>query len=222
MTEPYVTRENLAEKTVEWLARIAPVNQYRWDINVDGSALLVVDMQNYFLDEGSARFSVGGSAILPNVVRLIRAFRSAERPVIFTKHQHDKNNLKNDVMQAWWGEVILAGTAEAELCPDIKAEANEKNDLLITKKRYSAFFETELEVWLAERKITDLVIAGVKTNLCCESTARDAYHRNYRLFVPADGTGTGNEESHLASLLNLAYGFASVVSTDRIIEQLGR
>ena len=216
--KPYVTRENLTEKTDEWLGKIAHVNPHRWDIRISGSALLVVDMQDYFLDTASSRFSVGGFAVLPNVIRLIRAFRSFGRPVIFTQHQHDGDDLDNDVMQAWWGEVILAGTKEAELCPDIIPD---KNEPVIRKKRYSAFFETELETRLIEREITDIVIAGLKTNLCCESTARDAYYRNYRLFVPADATGTGSEEMHLASLLNLAYGFASVVRTDKIIEQLG-
>lgn len=217
--QAYVTRENIAKKADEWLAKIAHVNPHRWDIRVRGSVLLVVDMQRYFLDEASSRFSVGGHAIVPNVIRLVRSFRSASRPVIFTQHQHEQSDLDNDVMRAWWGEVILAGTRDAELCPDI---IRENDELLIIKKRYSAFFETELEQCLTESDVTDIVIAGVKTNLCCESTARDAYYRNYRVFVPADATGTGNEEMHLASLLNLAYGFASVIRTDRVIEQLAR
>ena len=217
--KPYVTRENLDEKTDKWLARIADVNPHRWDIRVDQSALLVVDMQKYFLDDSSLRFSTGGYAILPKVVKLIEAFRNAERPVIFTRHQHNKSELDNDVMQAWWGEVILAETELSKLHSEIRPLGNE---IVITKKRYSAFFETDLESYLSDRKITDLVIAGVKTNLCCESTARDAYYRNFRVFVPADATGTGTEEMHLASLLNLAYGFASVVKTASVIESLSQ
>lgn len=60
------------------------------------------------------------------------------------------------------------------------------------------------------------------TNLCCESTARDAYFRDYRVFVPADGTGTITEEMQLASLLNLAFGFAYVTSSGKLIAQLKR
>jgi len=55
------------------------------------------------------------------------------------------------------------------------------------------------------------------TNMCCESTARDAYYRDYRVFLPADGTGSINEEMHLASLLNLSFGFAHVTSAEKII-----
>ena len=58
------------------------------------------------------------------------------------------------------------------------------------------------------------------TNLCCESTARDAYYRDYRVFFPADGTGSVSEEMHVASLLNLAFGFACVTTTDAIAAQL--
>lgn len=58
------------------------------------------------------------------------------------------------------------------------------------------------------------------TNMCCESTARDAYFRDYRVFFVADGTGTINEKMHLASLLNLAYGFAYVIPSWEIVNQL--
>jgi isochorismate hydrolase len=66
----------------------------------------------------------------------------------------------------------------------------------------------------------DLVISGVMTNLCCESTARDAHFRDYRVFIPAGGTGTIAEEMHLASLLNLAFGFAYVTMSDDLIPQI--
>jgi ureidoacrylate peracid hydrolase len=58
------------------------------------------------------------------------------------------------------------------------------------------------------------------TNMCVESTSRDAYFRDYRGFIPADGTGSINEEMHLASLMNLALGFAHVTTTDVILSQL--
>ena len=90
------------------------------------------------------------------------------------------------------------------------------------KHRYSAFYNTDLETVLRCLKVEDLVIAGVMTNMCCESTARDAYYRDYRVFFPADGTGTINEDMHLASLLNLAYGFALVTTSEAIVAAMGR
>jgi nicotinamidase-related amidase len=58
------------------------------------------------------------------------------------------------------------------------------------------------------------------TNMCCESTARDAYYRDYRVFFLSDGTGSITEAMHLASLLNLAFGFAHVTTADAISAQL--
>ena len=63
-------------------------------------------------------------------------------------------------------------------------------------------------------------MSGIMTNLCCESTARDAYYRDYRVFFPADATGSVTEEMHLASLLNLAYGFAQVTTAATILQLL--
>jgi len=92
------------------------------------------------------------------------------------------------------------------------------NEKVVLKHRYSAFFDTDLATVLRCLKIEDLVISGVMTNMCCESTARDAYYRDYRVFFPADATGTINEEMHLASLLNLSYGFAAITTTDNFGE----
>jgi nicotinamidase-related amidase len=77
-----------------------------------------------------------------------------------------------------------------------------------------------LETVLRCLKIEDLVIAGIMSNMCCESTARDAYYRDYRVFFLADGTGSINEEMHLATLLNVAFGFAQVTSVDAIVKQV--
>ena len=65
------------------------------------------------------------------------------------------------------------------------------------------------------------MICGIMTNMCCESTARDAYYRDYRVFFLADGTGSITEEMHLASLLNLAFGFAWVTSAESILIHQG-
>jgi isochorismate hydrolase len=69
-------------------------------------------------------------------------------------------------------------------------------------------------------KVEDLILTGVMTNMCCESTARDAYFRDYRVFFPADATAATTEEMHRASLINLAYGFASITTTEKLLDQL--
>jgi nicotinamidase-related amidase len=90
---------------------------------------------------------------------------------------------------------------------------------VIFKHRYSAFYNTDLETVLRCLHVEDLVITGIMTNMCCESTARDAYFRDYRVFFPADGSGSINEEMHLASLLNLAFGFAQVTTAEGLLQE---
>lgn len=216
--EPYITPGNLPEKSKIWLERIKPVNQQSMKINKEKSALLVVDMQKFFLDPTSPTYTCGGPVILPNVKNLIDAFRLSGRPVIYTCHVHHPDLIDAGIMGWWWEGMCLEGSEESEVHDDIAPLPGEK---IIYKHRYSAFYNTDLETILRVLKIEDLVIAGIMTNLCCESTARDAYYRDYRVFFPADGTGSVNEEMHLASLLNLAFGFANITETNTLISELG-
>ena len=216
--EPYVTGENIESKAQAWLGQIRPYNQHEMRLNVAASALLVIDMQRFFLDAASPTFTCGGLAILPTLKCLIAAFRRAGRPVIFTRHVHHPDELDSGIMGWWWVGKCLEGSQESEIHPELAALPSEK---VVFKHRYSAFYNTDLETVLRCLKVEDLVISGILTNLCCESTARDAYYRDYRVFVPADGTGTISEEMHLASLLNLAFGFAFVTTSDTIVAHLG-
>jgi nicotinamidase-related amidase len=216
--EPYVTVDNLEAKTQRWLERIRPYNQHAMQLNASKSALLVVDMQVFFLNPSSQTFTCGGEAILPNVGRLIHAFRQASRPVIYTRHVHHPDHLDSGIMGWWWEGMCLEGSPESEVHPALAPLPGEKQ---VLKHRYSSFYNTDLETVLRCLKVEDLIITGVMTNLCCESTARDAYFRDYRVFFLADGTGSVSEELHLATLLNLAFGFAYVTTTDTMLSQLG-
>jgi nicotinamidase-related amidase len=212
-----VTADNVETKTLTWLKQILPYNQHEMRMQVAASALLVVDMQRFFLDATSPTFTCSGLAILPAVKRLIDAFRRAGRPVIFTRHVHHPGDIDSGIMGWWWKGKCLEGSPESEIHPDLTPLPGEK---VVFKHRYSAFYNTDLETVLRCLKVEDLVVSGVMTNMCCESTARDAYYRDYRVFVPADGTGTISEEMHLASLLNLAFGFAFVTTCEKIVAQL--
>lgn len=214
---PYVTSENLQIKTKTWLQKISSINTHIMDLNKDRSALLVIDMQKFFLDPASPTFTCGGPAILPNIKRLVAAFRAAGRPVIYTRHVHHPDFIDAGIMQWWWEGACFEGTPESLVHDEIAPLEREK---VIPKHRYSAFYNTDLETILRCLKIEDLIISGIMTNMCCESTARDAYYRDYRVHFLADATGSINEDMHLASLLNLAFGFAFITTADNIIHQL--
>jgi nicotinamidase-related amidase len=213
----YVTTESLPSATQRWLDKIAPFNQHPMVLNTHRSALIVTDMQTFFLDPQSPTFTCGGLAILPGIKRLIDAYRAQNLPVIFTRHVHHPDHLDSGIMGWWWEGMCIEGSPESEVHPQIAPLPREKQ---ILKHRYSAFYNTDLETILRVLKVEDLVITGVMTNMCCESTARDAYYRDYRVFFLADGTGSINEEMHLATLLNLSFGFAHVTTVDQITNEV--
>jgi nicotinamidase-related amidase len=140
--------------------------------------------------------------ILDNVLSLIAACRTAQLKIVFTRHGvHDPQN-DGGMLTTWWDDLILHGSEAWQLDKKLKPHPS---DLIIDKNRYSAFQGTDLNDWLRKNGVEDLIISGVMTNLCCETTARDAFGHDYRVFFVADATATINEELHLATLKNLAF-----------------
>ncbi len=174
--------------------------------DISRSSLLVIDMQNYFL-----RIARN---ILPNVIKLIEFFRKAGRPIVFTQHGHKDPDLDGGLLLEWWGDLIMVDTWEYELIEGINPLPGEK---VINKVRYSAFYRTDLEDYLKKANVKDVIITGVMTNLCCETTARDAFMRDFYVFFVEDATSTSHEDMHRATILNISYGFGTVLKTEDII-----
>ncbi len=216
--EYYVTESNLNEKAMLWEKEIRPYNLHKMEPNFPSTALLVIDMQNYFLESKSKTFTPGGLAVIPNSAKLIKAFRKSKLPVIYTAHVHKSPEMDGGIMSWWWQGMIIENTDDAKIHQALAPRPEEK---IISKHRYSAFYNTDLEITLRCLKITDLVICGVMTNLCCETTAREAFMRDYRVFFLLDATGTIDEELHLAALKNVAFGFAYVTNTENVLRGLG-
>jgi isochorismate hydrolase len=188
------------------------INQYNirqaWP-NPERCALLVIDMQQYFLSILSP--------ILDRVLSIIEACRSRNVRTIFTRHGHADVAEDGGMLAKWWGDLIECGSKDWEL---IKSLIPTHTDRIIDKNRYSVFKGTDLDKSLKSKKIEELIITGVMTNCCCETTARDAFVRDYRVFFVSDATATVNDELHVASLKNLAFGFAHIVSTESLCRYL--
>lgn len=191
------------------LKALKPYRKRKPVLHPEQAALLVIDLQNYF-----RRIA---QPILKRVLGVIEACRQRAIPIIYTQHGHTDPVSDGGMLGEWWGELILAGTEDWKLLPEIVVK---EKDLVLPKKRYSAFFETDLDQRLRSKGIQEVIIAGVMTNLCCETTARDAFMRDYRVFVLIDGTATGKDELHLATLMNLGFGFAHLLTCQELIEAL--
>ena len=190
---------------LDYLQEIKTYNTRTAWPNPAKSALLVIDLQEYFLPMLSP--------IIGNVLSLIESCRAKGIKVIYTRHGHKDSDKDSGMLLKWWGDVIIYGTEKWNL---IKSISPRENEPVIDKNRYSAFLGTSLDETLKYRKIEDLIITGVMTNCCCETTARDAFMRDYRVFFVSDATATVNEDLHLASLKNLAFGFAHIVDTKKL------
>lgn len=177
--------------------------------NPKSAALLVIDVQNYF--------SSMAKPILPNLLATIRLCRRASIPVFFTRHCH-KSPSDHGLLAEWWnGDLVFDGTPEAELMPELDRSPD---DVVLEKNTYSAFQGTRLQETLKERRVEEVIVTGVMTNLCCETTARDAFVKGFRVFFSTDATATADAELHDAALKNLAYGFAYLVDCERLQEGL--
>lgn len=118
----------------------------------------------------------------------------------------------------WFGDFIRDGTEEAELMGSLHRET--EKDAVVGKRTYSAFAGTGLEEMLVGMGVEEVIVTGVMTNLCCETTARDAFGRGFRVFFSTDATATDDEDLHEATLKNMAHGFAYLIDCHRLKQAL--
>ena len=219
MAEAYLTERNSLEKARRWIGQVErhPRRRMSFKFDMSSSALLVLDMQKFFLDRSSHAFVPSGRIVIPNIQKLTKAFRYASRPIIFTRHSLLSEE-KPGIMGKFWRDVVREGSSYSELDPQLGAE---ENDLVVRKTRYSAFFNTKLETILRKKRVGNVVVTGVTTHLCCESTARDAFMRDFEVYFVADGTASWTEDLHLSSLKTVSDGFGMVVTTGDVLDSFG-
>ncbi len=215
----YATEKPLPRRTRKWMETLeakAGHRRERLDPLPDATALIIIDMQKYFLTPNEHAFLPAGVAVIPNVQKLRDAFRERGMPVIYTRHGHRRKK-DHAQMGRWWADMLMASDPLAEIVDELKPRRGEK---VVRKQHYDAFRGTDLLDHLCERGITHLVITGVMTHLCCETTARSAFMNDLEAVMTVDGTATSDDSMHLASLMAAAHGFAVPLITDEIIERL--
>jgi biuret amidohydrolase len=215
----------------------------RFEADWSRAALVVVDMQNYgcnpdvglqqMLSERYpeiARYYLPRVAqtVVPNAIRLLEAFRASGRRVVFTRHgplladgsdmiarrrRRDAEAVASTGAPALWHR----GTFEHEV---IDALAPAPGELVVDKNTSSAFNSTGFEWLLRNLEVETLVLAGMATDMCVETTARDAADRGFDVIVVEDATATFFEHHHRAALSGFARVFGQVWDTERVLEAL--
>lgn len=185
--------------------------------DLKAAALIVVDMQRYFLEPGADAYLEPPAELVPNASKLIEAFRDSRRPVVFTRHAHPQGDPAGQMGRWWHGKLPREGERHAEI---VEALSPMDGEAVITKTRYSAFEGTDLNDLLRAQGANSIFACGVMTNLCVETTVRHAFLKDYQPYVVEDACAAGSEKHHRASIANLEYGFAYIVKTRDVVGAL--
>ena len=201
-----------------------------WNLDARHTALLIIDMQNDFLKPGGVltRSELPLRAVEP-IRRLRSVCRALSVPVVYVQTllsdtfplsplealYHPGAGLEKAGMRpGTWGAQIIDELTPAE------------DEPVVVKHRYDAFYNTSLETVLRNIRgacgVDTLIITGTVTNVCCESTARSAFMRDFKVAFPHDANGPLDEASHQATLRTIAGFFGRVLSSGQIIDELRR
>jgi nicotinamidase-related amidase len=193
-----------------------------FDVVPERTALVNVDMQNCFV-EGSPIAAPEGRAVLERINKVAAACRRAGILVIHTSSvlRADGSNLGvlaefDPIVKTG---ILNKGSAAAALHSELVVD---ERDILLDKPRFGAFHGTDLELILRSRLIDTLIITGIATNVCCETTAREAAVRDFRVLFLSDGTATfgigdlSSSELQRATCATLGRVFAQVLTVDEV------
>lgn len=201
-------------------------------IAAGAAALLVIDMQNTFVAEGAPAEVPLARGIVPTVNRVADALRRAGGTVVWVRHENrptgergDWPNFFDRFFAPELRERTKAGFAPGSPMTRLWPALDRRDaDLEVVKTRFSALIgdASPLNGILRERGIDTVIVAGTKTDVCCESTARDAMMLDYKVVLLADGCATTGDAEHQAALTAIAQRFGDAMRADDVLARLDK
>ena len=198
-------------------------------LNPESTALVVIDMQNTFCAPGSPAEVAVSRAIVDPINRLTRVLRPKKVPIIWVLHANSFHAGKSD-WEIFFENVVadeMRSRTIESLAPGVQRVWEELEvgveDITVLKNRYSALISgsSGLERVLRNIGVDTVLIAGTKTNVCCESTARDAMMLDFKVVMLSDCTAALSDEEHRCSLENIIQQFGDVMTSGEALERLG-
>jgi ureidoacrylate peracid hydrolase len=190
--------------------------QYEISLSPATTAVLVVDMLNDFLEDGGAMVLEAGRAVYEPIRRLVDAARRYDSPVIWVCDEHPYATVDAEFRKRV--PHCIRGTWGAEIVDALDVHPG---DYRVPKRRYSGFFQTDLDLRLRELGIESVVVTGVVTNICVRSTAHDAFFRGYSVVVPRDCVAATGPREQESTLFDIETHFGEVCSLDDVLALLG-
>jgi ureidoacrylate peracid hydrolase len=224
MTQPTEVSDFVKER----LLRIRGDLRLYKDLQPARTALVIIDMQNAFVAEGSVIEVPAARDIIPAVNRAAQGCRQLGMPVIWIRSHHPKNGADWRHFFDHFVRPERAESAAAALSDDAPTSRFHPDmdvrddDFVVIKNRYSCLIPgaSSLERLLRSQGCDTLVLAGTKTNICVESTARDGMMLDFRVVVLSDATAALTAEEHQASLNVLIQEFADILTVDAVLDEL--
>lgn len=215
-TDEYATEGTLDEKARRWLDAVRGSVPYRPNLQVNPArcALLVVDMLRYFASPKGRCFLPASAGIASRIRDLLDAWRRSGGTVVFTRHCHEDDH-DLGMLGRFFSDHIASREPDSQIIKMLEPLDGER---VFAKTTYDAFIGTDLEGYLKKERVEQVLVTGVLTHMCCETTARSAFCRGFEVYVPVDATASSCEERHLASLMAMADAVAVVVSTHEVLE----
>jgi ureidoacrylate peracid hydrolase len=202
-----------------------PEEYIKWEFERDRCVLMVIDMQNDFVLDGAIMQVAEAKTQLPKIKKLIGKCRELGVPVIYTIQETDAVYCPLEVLAIprLKDAGMRKGTNGQQVVDEL---APEPDDIVIRKRRFSAFYQTDLEIILRNIRgsvnpVDAIIICGTVTNICCESTARDAFFRDYKVVFGTDICSANTPEAHMAALANMEI-FGRNMDCETIIQALER
>jgi ureidoacrylate peracid hydrolase len=196
------------------------------------TALLVIDMQNAWLVPGAPFETPSARELIPRINRIAEALRRGQGRVVWIQHTAGKKGeegywplyFDNFISQDTRADVVAALTPGSPMHDLHSGFRIDESDLVLPKHRFSAFLRTShsLESILSVRGINTLIVTGTATNVCVESTVRDAMMRDFRVFMPHDATAALDRDAHLAGVRSVMQSFADIRPVDALLALLER
>ncbi len=198
-------------------------------------ALIIVDMQNCFVSSDGSFAKLGYDVtpykrIIPRVKLAYRMAKELGMPVIFSKAVRERSGVDtfertHKLLPSKRREVVEGmplsskGTGDEDIIPELTPEGD---DLILEKRRDSAFQDTVLEIWLRSLKVDTLFFCGVDTSICVEASIRDAFNRGYDVILLEDATASLNEEFYRDTLAKVKEAFGFIMSTEETFKKIER
>ncbi|MCL9672072.1 isochorismatase [Citrobacter sp. MNAZ 1397] len=190
-----------------------PDNKVQWAFEPDRAALLIHDMQEYFLHFWGENCPMM-EKVVANIAALRQFCKQHHIPVYYTAQPKDQSDDDRALLNDMWGPGLTRSPEQQQI---VAALAPDEADTVLVKWRYSAFHRSPLEQMLKETGRNQLIITGVYAHIGCMTTATDAFMRDIKPFMVADALADFSREEHLMSLKYVAGRSGRVVMTEALL-----